>query len=585
MATHNRRNRSRFTHAGLALAMASALALSACGFGGGGGADNAEGDGLNPGDYTVAAADGVSNSVVVTGNIEPVRQVNITSALQSEVEKVSVKAGDRVRAEQFLASLNTDQLERQLEIQQKQQANAQADAMAAVEQAQAQLDAYQASINNGTHPGIRAAQAQVNQAQAAYNAVAGANGGARVVSQGIAAVERAVGDASSVVRGGTQGTAGAPGRALTPPAPPVVPSPGTPAAVPGAGAAPGAPGAVPGAGAGVNPNDIAAQLGGGTGVGAGAGAGLSAEEAYAALQEARADLEVARTQAAQERDQLQAQVNSAWRQAEAAQLAEGDGTLEYQVQESTIYAPISGLVTSVDVREGDIPQGKLLSIADDSRLMIRTDVREVDVPNISEGDKVKFTSTATGKKEFTGRVVRIAPAAGNGGGAVAAQNPAMAMGGGGEGGSSTVTFPVEIEVTGDKEGLLLGGSVRAEIITAEAADAISVPVDAVYENEDGEKTVLVLATDSDDATSGTVEERSVKTGAANDVDIAVTGGELKTGDIVINWPDEYQGRIGEHVDITDPNFDPAAVREAREKKQPTTATVTVTSTRRAAEAQ
>lgn len=580
MATHNRRNRSRFTHAGLALAMTSALALSACGFGGGG--DNAEGDGLNPGDYTVASADGVSDSVVVTGNIEPVRQVNITSALQSEVENVAVKAGDRVRAEQFLASLNTDQLERQLEIQQKQQANAQADAMAAVEQAQAQLDAYQASINNGTHPGIRAAQAQVNQAQAAYNAVAGASGGARVVSQGIAAVERAVGDASSAVRGGTQGTAGAPGRALTPPAPPVVP--GAPGAAPGAAAVPGAPGANPAAGAGVNPNDIAAQLGGG-GAGAGAGAGLSAEEAYAALQEARADLEVARTQAAQERDQLQAQVNSAWRQAEAAQLSESDGTLEYQVQESTIYAPISGLVTSVDVREGDIPQGKLLSIADDSRLMIRTDVREADVPNITEGDKVKFTSTATGKKEYTGRVVRIAPAAGTGGGAAAAQNPAMAMGGGGEGGSSTVTFPVEIEVTGDKEGLLLGGSVRAEIITAEAADAISVPVDAVYENEDGEKTVLVLATDSDDATSGKVEERSVKTGAANDVDIAVTGGDLKAGDIVINWPDEYQGRIGEHVDITDPNFDPAAVREAREKKQPTTATVTVTSTRRAAEAQ
>ena len=75
------------------------------------------------------------------------------------------------------------------------------------------------------------------------------------------------------------------------------------------------------------------------------------------------------------------------------------------------------------------------------------------------------------------------------------------------------------------------------------------------------------------------------TGASNDVDIAVTGGELKPGDIVINWPDEYTDRIGETVDIADPNFDAEKVRQAREKKERTTATVTVTSTRRAAEGQ
>lgn len=306
---------------------------------------------------------------------------------------------------------------------------------------------------------------------------------------------------------------------------------------------------------------------------------MSKEEAYAALTNAQADLAVARTQAAQERDQLKAAVDTAWRQAENAQLDTGDGTLEYQVQEATVYAPIAGLVTSVDVREGDIPQGKLLTIADDSRLVIRSQVREADVPNISEGDRVTFTSTATGKKEFTGRVARIAPAADTAGSAGAALPN---MGGQGSQGAAEVTFPVEIEVTGDKEGLLLGGSARAEIITSEEKGALKVPIDAVFGDE-GDKKVLVLATDGDDATSGRVEERSVKTGASNDVDTSVTGGDLKSGDIVINWPDEYKDRTGETVKITDPGFDPEAVRQAREKKQPTTATVTVTSTRRAAE--
>jgi len=309
---------------------------------------------------------------------------------------------------------------------------------------------------------------------------------------------------------------------------------------------------------------------------------MSVEEASAALQDAKAALAAAQSAAAQEGNQLQAQLDSAIRQAETAQLGDGDGTLEYQVRESTIYAPMAGLVTSVDVREGDIPQGKLLTIADDSRLVIRTDVRESDVPNIKEGDRVEFTTAATGKKTFKGRVTRIAPASDS----VASgnQNPMQGMPQQGNNKSNEVTFPVEIEVTGDKEGLLLGGSARAEIITAEAKDALNVPLDAVY-GEDSDKKVLVLATDGGDATSGTVEERSVKTGASNDVDIAVTSGELKPGDIVINWPEEYQDRVGENVEITDPNFNPDQVREAREKKERTTATVTVTSTRRAAEGQ
>ena len=405
---------------------------------------------------------------------------------------------------------------------------------------------------------------RVNQAQAAYDAAVAANGGARIVNRGIAAVEHAAGGISSNL-----GIRTAPPAAPQPPAAPAAPAPEQP----------GQPGQL-------SPEQLAQltgeNAGGGAGGGAAVGAGLSVEEARAALQDAQAGLAAARSAAAQEGNQLQAQLDSATRQAETAQLGDGDGTLEYQVRESTIYAPMAGLVTSVDVREGDIPQGKLLTIADDSRLVIRTDVRESDVPNVKEGDRVEFTTTATGKKTFKGRVTRIAPASDS----VASgnQNPMQGMPQQGNNKSSEVTFPVEIEVTGDKEGLLLGGSARAEIITAEAKDALNVPLDAVY-GEDNDQKVLVLATDGDDATSGTVEERKVKTGASNDVDVAVTGGELKPGDIVINWPDEYQDRLGESVEITDPNFNPDQVRQAREKKERTTATVTVTSTRRAAEGQ
>ena len=94
----------------------------------------------------------------------------------------------------------------------------------------------------------------------------------------------------------------------------------------------------------------------------------------------------------------------------------------------------------------------------------------------------------------------------------------------------------------------LGGSARAEIITDETRDGLSIPRDAVY--DDGKVLVLVP---SDDATA-TVEERTVKTGVKNDTDIAVTGGDLKEGDIVVAWPDDYKDKVGETVQIADENF-------------------------------
>lgn len=527
-----------------------ALLASACGFGG---SDEADGSGLQPGDYTIAAAEDVSDSVIVNGHIAPIRAMNITTSVQSEVEKIAVQPGDRVQKDQFLASMNTEQLDRQLAAQERQQANAQAEAAQALEQAQSQLNAHDQSVANGSNQTIRQAQAQVNQAQAAYDAALAAQGG-RSATRVADVFSQMAGNLSSHLPGNSSnGTSSGGG-----------PGPKAPAAPAAPGGAPAAPGAAPapgGAAAGMSPDEIA-QIAGAEG----GGAPMSVDEAYAALQDAKAALAAAQSQAQQERQQLQGQVDSARRQAESAGISESDGTLEYQLQEATLYSPLAGVVTSVDVEEGDIPQGKLLSLADDSSLLIKSEVREADVPNIKQGNRVEFTSTATGDKKFKGRVKRIAPAADQSSAAPAGMPGGMSAGGGGsDSESGSVTFPVEIEVTGDTKGLLLGGTVRAEIITQESADALNVPLDAVY-GEEGDKKVLVMATDGDDASSGVVEERKVETGASNDVDIAITGGELKPGDIVINWPDEYSEQIGEKVSISDPRFDPEQVREAKEGK-------------------
>lgn len=229
---------------------------------------------------------------------------------------------------------------------------------------------------------------------------------------------------------------------------------------------------------------------------------------------------------------------------------------EYEMPDPEIYAPMDGVVTKVEAEEGSPAAGGLMTISDTSRYLVRANVREADIANVREGNRVTFTTPVTDDKEFEGRVRRVAPMADGdpaGGGAEAA---ARAMQGGDKK-DTGVTFPVEIEVTGDSKDLRLGASARVEIITDESPDGLSIPRDAVF---DGNK-VLVLARENEDATTGKVEERTVETGVKNDTDIAVTGGDLKEGDTVIVWPDDYRDRVGEEVAIAD---DKSADKPAQE---------------------
>lgn len=454
---------------------ATALFAAGCGVGGGDAAD-----GLGAGDYTVAEVGAVTNSIVVNGNIAPIRSTSITAPVQSEVIQLAVAAGDRVEQGQFLAEMDTEALERQLAEQRQQAAAAQAEAAQGYQQARDQLAAHTAQVQNGTHPAISAARAQVAEAQAAASA-SGA-------------------PAPMILASNEQGQT-----------------------------------------VGIAPAEAGEE---------------AAQQAQAVqAQQAQAVLQAAQAQAEQESQQLQAQAENALQQAQAANNIGTDSTLEYQVQQSTIYAPMAGVVATVDVQVGDVPQGRILTIADDSRLLIHSEVREADIASVKTGDRVRFTSTATGEKEFTGKVRRIAPVGSQG-----PANPEQQQQGASAARTGSVSFPIEIEVEGDREGLLLGGSVRAEIITDETPEALMVPRDAIYDDD----KILVLATDDGEegATQGTVEERTVTTGTANEVDIAVTGGDLEPGDIVINWPDRYRDRLGETVQISDPNFDPSQVDEA-----------------------
>lgn len=274
----------------------------------------------------------------------------------------------------------------------------------------------------------------------------------------------------------------------------------------------------------------------------------AAESALRLANGAKADadtgLATARSSANTQLAALETELNSA-RTALAAAETTRDQTLtalQGDLASATLTSPINGVVMSV-AKPGAPATGPLVTIGDDSKLTITTSVREVDIAKIQEGNRVTFTAGATGSKEYTGTVTSVASIADS----AQQANPEAAAAAAATAAGSSPTFTVTIEVTGDREGLYLGSSVKANIITSEEENALSVPLDAVYTNDLG-KDSIVVATPTDDG-SYILEERTVETGLANDIDIAITGGDVAAGDMVLMYGEMYRYRVGETVTL------------------------------------
>lgn len=207
-------------------------------------------------------------------------------------------------------------------------------------------------------------------------------------------------------------------------------------------------------------------------------AGEAVAKAQGALSDAKISLEYAKIHAAQE-------VSSNLRALRAAQASAGSGMAEGQsaiqklradISSAHVTSPISGIVTSVTAKVGATPEGALMTVEDDQNMVIETQIKESGVSKLSVGNQVTFTTPATGDKEFTGVVSFISPAA--------LDQTATQPGQGGEqggGGNASVMFPVQITVTGDLQGLRLGSTAKVKAIVAGEKNALTVPKGALVD--------------------------------------------------------------------------------------------------------
>jgi HlyD family secretion protein len=188
--------------------------------------------------------------------------------------------------------------------------------------------------------------------------------------------------------------------------------------------------------------------------------------------------------------------------------------VEERLEETEIFAPITGVIIEKLVEEGQIIASgisnvnggtALATLADMSRLFIIADIDETDIGVIKIGHEVTITADAFSDRQFKGRVKRIAPQ-----GLVE---------------NSITIFKVKIEVLGKGRKVLKPMmSANIDIVTEHVEKAIFTSRAGIRDGEQG-KFAMVLKDDKP-------EKVTVMTGIRNPIHVQIVSG-LIFGDQVI----------------------------------------------------
>jgi len=203
-----------------------------------------------------------------------------------------------------------------------------------------------------------------------------------------------------------------------------------------------------------------------------------------------------------------------------------------QVQENlsnaVIRAPTSGMVLykmvwkgggieKVAVGDQVGPWHPFLEIPDLSELEVVTQVDEIDISRLAEGQSAAITLDAFPDMRLTGRVTKIAALAQD------AEGPGESIGGGSSNASGRKVFEVHISIDDAPSELRPGVTGRVRILLAEEPDALVVPIESVFSDSDGQFVYV-------DTFNGP-DRRDVETGVWNHQYITIARG-LDAGDKV-----------------------------------------------------
>ncbi|WP_462146275.1 efflux RND transporter periplasmic adaptor subunit [Pseudoalteromonas gelatinilytica] len=230
--------------------------------------------------------------------------------------------------------------------------------------------------------------------------------------------------------------------------------------------------------------------------------GLAGQEVYENLQNAR-DLAKIDIEAKRE----------AYNQAQASLLIAED-----RLNKSVFRAPMSGLLASVNIKEGEtviagttnIIGSDLMLVADPSAILAELRVDETDIAGIKLDQHADIYAAAYPNQPFTGKVINIGTSAKN------------------QAGSQGLSFKVKVLLDATDRQLYAGMSCRAEIATSIAENGLKLPIEAIQKEDD---SYFVWKLNADN----TVTKTAVTVGISSDIEQALTSG-VSQGDRIVIGP-------------------------------------------------
>ena len=193
--------------------------------------------------------------------------------------------------------------------------------------------------------------------------------------------------------------------------------------------------------------------------------------------------------------------------------------LQKQLADCTLSAPISGVVTAVNVSVGDKNTAgtTMITIEDTSSLKVIVNVEEADILKIQEGMPATVSTDATGDEEIKGTVTRV----------VRVKNQSTNT----NGTDTNTSSGYSAEITIDNTELLVGMSAKAKIVIKDRGTQLAVPYDLIRQDDNGDSYVLVA--EANEGGTATAVRKNIKVGEEVDYYTEVTGGDLKEGDQLI----------------------------------------------------
>ncbi len=183
---------------------------------------------------------------------------------------------------------------------------------------------------------------------------------------------------------------------------------------------------------------------------------------------------------------------------------------EESLAKATIVAPFDGLVTAVNVTEGEMGSGALVQIVSNSYQVVLS-VDEIDVGAISIGQEATLTLETWPDVEIGAEVTAIAPSANNNG--------------------SIVSYDVTLQLAQSELPILVGMTANANLITAQHEDVLIVPNAAITADRQAGTYSVNLITGELDGRP-TMEETAVTIGL-KDGDFTQIISGLSEGDEVL----------------------------------------------------